>query len=85
MEMKTIPNDTNISFPSIKRYEMIYKHYKGNLYEIICEGYLESNAQKMVICKRENSNKIWIRPYEEFYGKVEINGKQVPRFLELMG
>ena len=60
----------------------MYRHYKGNLYEVICEGYLESNEQKMVVYKDCESNKKWIRPYEEFYGKVEVEGKYILRFSE---
>jgi hypothetical protein len=60
----------------------MYQHYKGNLYELVCEGYLESNEQKMVVYKDCESNKKWIRPYEEFYGRVEVEGKQISRFSE---
>lgn len=58
----------------------MYQHYGGNLYEVVCEGIVLSNEQKMVVYKDYFSNKIWIRPYEEFYGKVRIEGEQISRF-----
>jgi hypothetical protein len=63
--------------------KMLFKHYKGNIYEVICEAHLESNEQKMVVYRRNNSNETWVRPYEEFYGKIEMKGKQIPRFVEI--
>jgi hypothetical protein len=59
---------------------MQYQHYKGNIYEIICNGSLESNQEEMVVYKDCKSNKIWIRPKKEFFGDVQIDGEQIPRF-----
>jgi hypothetical protein len=28
----------------------------------------------------DSSGKIWIRPYDMFFGEVEVDGKMIPRF-----
>ena len=58
----------------------MYRHFKGNIYTLLNEAILESTGQEMVVYKDYNSEKIWIRPKTEFFGKVEIEDKQIPRF-----
>ena len=59
----------------------IYRHYKGNLYELfgICNH--SETLEKMVIYKALYGNgEVWVRPVEMWDEIVIFNGKEVPRF-----
>jgi hypothetical protein len=58
---------------------MQYRHYKGGLYELVCEATLESDHSPMIVYRAANGS-VWIRPREVFFETVEVDGKQVPRF-----
>ena len=59
---------------------MKYRHYKGGIYEIICEVRLESDPEIiMVVYKAENGEK-WTRPRREFFEMVQHEGIVVQRF-----
>ena len=59
----------------------IYKHYKGNLYEVLTTAQHSETEEWMVVYKAlygEEGN--WVRPYEMFVEKVEVDGEIVDRF-----
>lgn len=57
-------------------------HYKGGLYTRICEGSLELDPSKiMVVYKADKDGTIWIRSKEDFYGLVQLNSWNIPRFV----
>lgn len=64
----------------------IYKHYKGNKYEVIGTANHSETLQKLVIYKGlYNSEKfgnqpLWARPAEEFLETINIYNKQIKRF-----
>ena len=58
---------------------MQYRHYKGGLYELVCEATLEADHSPMIVYRAANGS-VWIRPREVFFETVEVDGKQVPRF-----
>lgn len=58
---------------------MQYRHYKGGLYEFVCEATLESDLTPMIVYRAANGT-VWIRPKNVFFELVEVDGKQVPRF-----
>ena len=58
---------------------MQYRHYKGGLYELVCEATLESDHSPMIVYRAANGS-VWIRPREVFFETVEVDGKPVPRF-----
>lgn len=59
----------------------IYRHYKGNLYEVLSTGRHSESEEWMVIYRTLYSDgSIWIRPFEMFTGDVEIDGKIEKRF-----
>lgn len=62
----------------------IYRHYKGGLYEIVCEALLESDPSvTMIIYKPLYENPqgtLWARPSAVFFESVEVDEKSVPRF-----
>ncbi len=60
---------------------MRYRHYKGGLYELICEARLEPDPTVMMMVYRsEADGTVWTRPKEVFFEMVEHEGKSVPRF-----
>jgi hypothetical protein len=69
--------------PTVKRG--IYKHYKGNLYEVLDVGRDSETEEWMVIYRTLYGDaSTWVRPYEMFMETVNLNGKVVKRF-EFMG
>lgn len=59
----------------------IYRHYKGNLYEVLMTAQHSETEEWMVVYKALYGNEgIWVRPYEMFMQKVESDGRWVPRF-----
>ena len=59
----------------------IYKHYKGNLYEVLSTAQHSETEEWMVVYKALYGEKgMWVRPYEMFVEKVEVEGKVLERF-----
>jgi len=58
---------------------MRYQHYKGGIYELVCEATLESDLSTMIVYRAANGT-IWCRPREVFFETIEVDGKQVQRF-----
>ncbi|QOL52178.1 DUF1653 domain-containing protein [Massilia litorea] len=58
---------------------MQYRHYKGGLYELVCEATLEADLSPMIIY-RAHDGSIWARPKSVFFELVEVDGQKVPRF-----
>ena len=64
----------------------IYKHYKGNKYEVVGVAKHSETLEEMVIYKAlykiegHDENFLWVRPKEMFLEEVELGGKKVPRF-----
>jgi hypothetical protein len=52
-----------------------HRHYKGNLYrEISSRVRRESDGVRQVLYEDEKGQ-LWVRPYEEFIGKVTIESE----------
>jgi hypothetical protein len=58
---------------------MRYRHYKGGLYELVCEATLESDLTPMIVYRAANGT-VWIRPKDVFFQLIEVDGKSVQRF-----
>jgi len=59
----------------------LYKHYKGNLYEVYMTAQHSEMEEWMVVYKALYGEQgMWVRPYDMFIEKVEIEGKLVSRF-----
>ncbi len=56
-----------------------YRHYKGGIYEHVCEATLESDLSAMIVYRAPDGS-LWIRPRTVFFEMVEVNGTQVQRF-----
>jgi len=60
---------------------MIYKHFKGGRYEIVCEAIREEDMTEIIVYKSLAHGQIWTRPKKDFFGiKTLENGECVPRF-----
>jgi len=68
----------------------IYKHYKGNNYEVIGIARHSETLEKMVVYKalyqadlpagQAGDNNLWIRPLTMFTEQVNVGGEWLPRF-----
>ncbi len=58
---------------------MKFRHYKGGLYELVCEATLESDLSPMIVYRAQDGS-IWTRPKTVFFELVDIDGRHVPRF-----
>lgn len=60
----------------------LYRHYKGGIYEVICEAFHTEQERDMerLIIYRDLNNNVWARPYDMFHGNIEDGTK---RFTEL--
>jgi hypothetical protein len=59
----------------------IYRHYKGNLYEVLTTAQHSETEEWMVVYKALYGEEgMWVRPYKMFVEKVEVDGEMVNRF-----
>lgn len=62
----------------------VYKHYKGWEYQAVGLACHEADLVWHVVYKplypHEGMPDVWIRPFDEFMGEVEVDGQMVPRF-----
>jgi len=59
----------------------LYRHYKGNLYEVMMTAQHSETEEWMVVYKALYGEEgIWVRPYEMFIDYVNIEGKKLKRF-----
>mgnify|MGYP003593270320 CR=1 FL=1 len=59
----------------------IYKHYKGQLYQVFHVATHSEKREKVVVyqCLYDDYS-MWVRPLEMFMETVEIDGEVIPRF-----
>ena len=63
----------------------LYKHYKGNMYEVYMTAQHSETEEWMVVYKALSGEQgMWVRPYEMFVEKVEVDGVMVPRFAKVV-
>ena len=59
----------------------IYRHYKGNLYQVLHTAQHSETEESLVIYRcLYGEYGVWVRPLSMFSETVEVEGKQVPRF-----
>ncbi|MFL6673124.1 MAG: DUF1653 domain-containing protein [Massilia sp.] len=61
---------------------MKYRHYKGGVYELVCEATLEADHTPLVVYRGADGT-VWARPRAEFFEEVEAGGERLPRFAPL--
>lgn len=59
----------------------IYRHYKGNLYQVLHTAQHSETEESLVVYRcLYGEYGVWVRPFAMFVETVEFNGKEVPRF-----
>ena len=59
----------------------IYRHYKGNRYEVIGIAKHSENLEEMVLYKAvDGDGGTWVRPLSMWDNPIEVDGKIVKRF-----
>lgn len=62
----------------------IYKHYKGNVYEVLFTAKHSETLEPLVVYRdTTDSSKVWARPENMWSETVTIGGKTVLRFAPL--
>lgn len=60
----------------------IYRHFKGNMYEVVGMALHSETVEEMVIYKAlYGEGKTWVRPLSMWDEEVEFEGKKVKRFM----
>jgi hypothetical protein len=58
-----------------------YRHYKGNLYEVIGVARHSETEEKLVVYRcLYGDYSLWVRPLDMFMESVIVDGREVPRF-----
>ncbi len=60
-----------------------YRHFKGNLYEVVDTVINSETLETMVLYRPKDSSDLWVRPYEMFVSSVVKDGVSVSRFSPL--
>jgi len=63
----------------------VYRHYKGNLYEVVGTARHSETLEAMTVYKTLygsplEQQQLWVRPQKMFIEEVLVNGKMEPRF-----
>lgn len=59
----------------------IYKHYKGNLYQVLALARHSETLEELVVYQTLYGEKsTWVRPLKMFLETIEISGHPTPRF-----
>lgn len=64
----------------------LYKHYKGNLYEVIGLARHSESLEELVVYKatyQKEGENLWVRPKSMFMESLSIDGREVKRFTKL--
>lgn len=71
----------------LKKMELgLYKHYKGNIYEVIGIAKHSETLEEMVVYKatyQKEGENLWVRPKSMFLESVEIEGLSINRFSKI--
>jgi hypothetical protein len=56
-----------------------YRHYKGGVYELVCEAVLEADHTPVIVYRGQDGV-VWVRPRDAFFETVVVDGNTLPRF-----
>lgn len=59
-----------------------FRHYKGSVYEVVCEAILEADHTPVVVYRGADGI-TWVRPRQAFFESIEVDGVRMPRFAPL--
>ena len=58
-----------------------YRHFKGNLYEVIDVAYHSETHQAMVVYRALYGDRgLWVRPLDMFFETIRQDGNKIQRF-----
>ena len=58
-----------------------YRHYKGNLYEVLHVARHSETLEELVVYRALYGDRgVWVRPLGMFVEDVVVDGRRVPRF-----
>lgn len=57
-----------------------YKHYKGNVYLVLCLGKHSETLEDLVIYKDVEKELVWARPINMFLDEIILDNKKINRF-----
>ena len=61
-----------------------YRHYKGQDYEVLGLAKHSETEEEFVVYRALYGERgLWVRPVAMFSEMIQVDGKQVPRFLRL--
>jgi len=64
----------------------VYRHYKGNSYEVIGVASHSETLEPMVVYRAlYGDHGLWVRPASMWDEEVEVNGERVKRFAYVDG
>ncbi|MEO7121532.1 MAG: DUF1653 domain-containing protein [Lacisediminihabitans sp.] len=59
----------------------LYRHYKGNLYEVIGVAHHSETEEPLVVYRAlYGTQGLWVRPFDMFTSEVEVDGQCLRRF-----
>ena len=62
----------------------VYRHYKGNYYQVICIARHSETLEDLVVYQKLYEDfSFWVRPKKIFLEKVQIGNKKVSRFQKI--
>jgi DNA polymerase-3 subunit epsilon len=59
-----------------------FRHYKGGIYELICEATQESDLSPVIVY-RAHDGSCWTRPKSVFFERIVVDGNELQRFVEI--
>jgi hypothetical protein len=65
----------------------LYKHYKGNIYEVIGIAKHSETLEEMVVYKatyQADGENLWVRPKTMFLESIEVNELITKRFTKII-
>ena len=63
----------------------VYRHYKGNLYQVLHIATHSETGEKLVVYRALYGDYgVWVRPVAMFNQMIEVDGKMLPRFARVV-
>lgn len=62
---------------------MLYKHYEGNYYQMVCTTNNPETGEEIVIYKNADED-YFAMLYSKFFEDIIVDGKTVPRFQKVL-
>lgn len=59
-----------------------FRHYKGKEYFLIARAQ-HTESRDFLIVYQDKSGNVFARPESMFFDNVIVNGKEIPRFIEI--